>query len=269
MPRVLERTGGSDYRVLVGTGDLLPDAVFTDREGFADQAEGRYPHGVNEIGLLRRSGGALAEVQRGQVDPLSILFPTEGPGLADFYFTAPASKCSNRILGDAVASVVAEWPADRRLRILEVGAGTGSGTSVALPELPEGNFDYMFTDISAGFFAAAEERFADTGFPLEYRRLDIERNPADQGFELHAYDLVIAVNVLHATRDLGETPGTLPGFAGPIGTVDGAGKPAGPGLAGHDLGPTGWLVALRRRLPAQPRAGVARNVASSPDRRRF
>ena len=201
---ILERTE-SGYKVLVGAGELLPDEALADPEVFADRLLEARPHGSNEVGLLRRSGGALADGIRGDVDPLSILFPTEGPGATDYYFSAPASRASNRILADAVAATVANWPEERRLRILEVGAGTGSGTAVALPELPEGRFDYVFTDISAGFFAVAEDRFRDSGAPIEYRRLDIERDPGEQGFDLHAYDMVIAVNVLHATRDLQET----------------------------------------------------------------
>ncbi len=35
--------------------------------------------------------------------------------------------------------------------------------------------------------------------------LDIERDPAEQGFEGRRYDLVVAANVLHATRDLRQT----------------------------------------------------------------
>ena len=216
---LLEHAGDGDYRVAVAAGDPLPDEAFSAPEAFADQVEVWHPHGSNELGLLRRSGSALAEVLRGEVNPLSILFPREGPGAADFYFTAPASRASNRLLGDAVASAVAKWPADRRLRILEVGAGTGSGTSVVLSELPEGNFDYVFTDISAGFFAEAENRFRDSGAPLEYRALDIEREPAAQGYDLHAYDLVIAVNVLHATRNLGETLGHCRDLLAPSGQL--------------------------------------------------
>ena len=216
---ILERRGEGSYLALLGQDDPLPDAALSDPEAFADQSIERHPHGENELGLLRRSGSALSEVLLGNVDPLSILFPREGPGAADFYFTAPASRASNRLLGDAVAAAVATWPADRRLRILEVGAGTGSGTSVVLPQLPEGNFDYVFTDISAGFFADAEERFRDSGAPIQYRALDIERDPAAQGYELHAYDLVIAVNVLHATRDLPETLGHCRDLLAPSGQV--------------------------------------------------
>jgi acyl transferase domain-containing protein/NADPH:quinone reductase-like Zn-dependent oxidoreductase len=201
---VLERDG-SNYKVKIGTGDPLPDEALADSDAFNDRLTARHLHGAVELGLLRRSGGALAEVLQGDISPLSILFPREGPGIADYYFTAPASRATNRLLGEAVAAAVANWPEDRPLRILEVGAGTGSGTSVVLPELRPGNFTYMFTDISAGFFAEAENRFGDSGAHIEYRPLDIERNPGDQGFDPNAYDLVIAVNVLHATRNLGET----------------------------------------------------------------
>ena len=40
---------------------------------------------------------------------------------------------------------------------------------------------------------------------IEYLPLDIEADPTAQGFDFHGYDVVIAANVLHATRDLGET----------------------------------------------------------------
>ena len=202
---VLEDTADGGYTVAVGIGDPLPDEALIDPETFADKTAERYSHGHNELGLVRRSGNALADGLRGTVDILEILFRSEGPGVTEYYFSAPASRASNRLLGDAVAQAVRNWPDGRRLRVLEVGAGTGSATSVVLPELPAGQVDYMFTDISAGFFAEAERRFSDSGIPIEYRPLDIEKHPTNQGFELHSYDLIIAANVLHATRDLGET----------------------------------------------------------------
>ena len=73
------------------------------------------------------------------------------------------------------------------------------------PSFRSGGFDYTYTDISAGFFAEAERRFSDSDAPIEYRVLDIEVDPAAQGFKPHGYDLVIAANVLHATRYLPET----------------------------------------------------------------
>ena len=89
--------------------------------------------------------------------------------------------------------------------MLEVGARTGGTTGAVLGALAgEGRYEYTYTDISAGFFAGAEGRFGGEGASLVYRVLDIERDPVAQGFEAHGYDVVVAANVLHATRDLGE-----------------------------------------------------------------
>ena len=103
--------------------------------------------------------------------------------------------------------------------MIEVGAGTGSATASVLPQLPEGQFDYMYTDISAGFFAEAESRFGDGGGCIEYRPLDIEKDPIAQGFDAHAYDLIIASNVLHATRYLDETLGHCLSLLAPSGQL--------------------------------------------------
>ncbi|GKT53257.1 polyketide synthase [Colletotrichum tofieldiae] len=96
------------------------------------------------------------------------------------------------------------------LRVLEIGAGTGGLTARVLEGLRATAEDgemhgaYVFTDISAGFFAAAKERFKDWA-GVEYRTLDITRDPMAQGFEREGYDLVIASNVLHVTEDVTKT----------------------------------------------------------------
>ncbi|KAM7191535.1 Acyl transferase domain containing protein [Rhypophila sp. PSN 637] len=96
-----------------------------------------------------------------------------------------------------------------QMRILEIGAGTGGLTSRILPLLCSNNGgvrerlyqSYTFTDVSSGFFPAAQKRFADYE-GVEYKVLDISSDPLTQGFEEGSYDLIIASNVLHATPDL-------------------------------------------------------------------
>ncbi len=193
------------FVVEVGAQDTLPHEYLADPDSFAQQLRNKYPHGVNELGLLSRCGSSLADVLQGLEDPLGLLFSDEGPSAADLYLKAPASRAANNMLGDAVATAISKLPEDRPLRILEVGAGTGSATESILPLLLSGRFEYTFTDISAGFFTQAEVRLAEYAAPIEYRTLNIEADPAAQGFDAHGYDLLIAANVLHATRDLGET----------------------------------------------------------------
>ena len=204
---VLERAGGAggrSWRVVRGAGEGLPDAELEDPAALAAALGPRHPSGSVELGVLSRCGGALAEVLRGRVEPLGLLFDPAGPSVADLYRDAPAMRGINRWLSAAVAAMVSELPGERRLRVLEVGAGTGGTTGAVLRALPPGRFDYAYTDLSAGFFAGAQERFGAEA-PLEYRVLDIERDPAEQGFLSHGYDVVVAANVLHATRDMGET----------------------------------------------------------------
>lgn len=95
------------------------------------------------------------------------------------------------------------------LRILEVGAGTGGTTQTFLHELidPDGNpmySLYTFSDISAGFFPRARERFV-TAPNMDFRIFDISRGPLEQGFEAQTYDLILAANVVHATPVLQDT----------------------------------------------------------------
>ena len=201
---VLQETGDG-FTTLLGPEDQLPKIMPRDLEEFADRMAELYAHGQTEVGLFRRSGRALAGVLRGEEDALTLLFSSGEPTAADLYLKAPVARAANSMLADAVRKLVAQLPADRRLRVIEVGAGTGSATASVLPELPEGRFQYIYTDISAGFFAEAEARFGDGGGSIEYRPLDIERDPIAQGFDPHGYDLMIASNVLHATRYLGET----------------------------------------------------------------
>lgn len=62
---------------------------------------------------------------------------------------------------------------------------------------------YDFTDISTGFFDRAANLLSD--YSIDYRRLDIEKDAVDQGFEPHSYDIVLACNCLHATSKIRAT----------------------------------------------------------------
>ena len=95
------------------------------------------------------------------------------------------------------------------LRVLEVGAGTGGTTVSVLEDLTDKDGYslyslYSFTDVSAGFFPQARERFSYAS-NMDYRVFDISRDPIEQGFENASYDLILAPNVIHATPSLHQT----------------------------------------------------------------
>ncbi|GFG26862.1 lovastatin nonaketide synthase [Aspergillus udagawae] len=119
-----------------------------------------------------------------------------------FYKYDVETKTANYCLGDVVSQVVFRYP---RMKILEIGAGTGSATSATLARIGRSYHSYTFTDISVGFFEDAQQQFAEHGDHFLYQSLDITQDPTQQGFEDASYDLVIASNVLHATPSIRQT----------------------------------------------------------------
>ena len=140
---VVEENGRGLYRSGWRRGCVAGSPFPVIPSGFDQQMITRYSHGLTEIGLFRRSAAALIDVLRGEQDPLTLLFSSGEPTAADLYLKAPVARAANGLLADTVRALLANLPDDRRLRVLEVGAGTGSATASVLPELPEGRFDYV------------------------------------------------------------------------------------------------------------------------------
>lgn len=142
----------------------------------------------------------VQDVFLGMTNPLEVL--TRDGGLTAMY-----NMIRGRVTCKEFLSLCAH--ANPTLRILEVGAGTGATTQDVLDSLKSDDgrpmySHYCFTDISPGFFSAAKERFA--GYSnMQYKVLDISKDPKEQGFETGYYDLVVASNVLHATPSLNDT----------------------------------------------------------------
>jgi SAM-dependent methyltransferase len=64
---------------------------------------------------------------------------------------------------------------------------------------------YDVTDITSGFFDKVQRKAEAWGNLVRYKKLDIEKDPEDQGFEIEQYDLIISANVLHATTNMRRT----------------------------------------------------------------
>lgn len=216
-------------RVLEGAGIVAAESVDTwrvvsdrpaaDPAPRADALIRTYaPHDA-ELTVTARCGNRLADVLRGAADPLEVLFPGGDTGAqARIYRDTPIAKSFNGAIRELVRRHVAEWPASRPLRILEIGAGTGGTTAHVLEALPDDRVEYTFTDIGRSFVNRARDTFGQRPF-MRFEVLDIDREPAEQGFAAGSYDLIIASNVLHATRDLRVTLDRVRTLLAPGGTL--------------------------------------------------
>ncbi|GAA2213969.1 hypothetical protein GCM10009850_094330 [Nonomuraea monospora] len=154
----------------------------------------RHPAFAGEVAVAARMGRHLAALLRGEHDPAELLRqPSHG--------VAPASRFTERLARALLGQIVAAWPGDRPLRVLEIGGGTGATTAALLPLLPPRLTRYTFTDPDPLALTAARHRFSGAGF-LDYQRLDLGTDPTPQGLTTGACDVVIAADTLHTARDL-------------------------------------------------------------------
>jgi epothilone polyketide synthase E len=168
---------------------------------------------------IERSGDMLTNVVTGKTAALETLFPGGSSHTANWLYKDSAlSRYHNAIATAVVREFSHDWPDDQPLRVLEVGAGTGSTTESIIRQLPGKQTVYAFTDVSDFFLAQARTRFAAYPF-LRYGLLDLETDPADQGFEPDSFDVIIAANVLHATRNLNETIANVRSLLAPGGLL--------------------------------------------------
>jgi emericellamide synthase (highly reducing iterative type I polyketide synthase) len=145
-----------------------------------------------------RLGPHLSKILTRETHPLSLLVPDNL--LGRLYNSERSNRCTAQI-----ARYCNELGKQKPgLRVLEVGAGTASATLPILQALSGSGIRsvsrYDFTDISPGFFESAKQCLGDLVDVVEFKVLDVERDPKEQGFEPASYDLIIAGNVIHATR---------------------------------------------------------------------
>jgi acyl transferase domain-containing protein/acyl carrier protein/protein-L-isoaspartate O-methyltransferase len=167
----------------------------------------QFPALQAELMLVRQCGERLAEVLKGELDPLEAIFPQGSLTTAEhLYQDAPSYRIYNILAQKAVAMALEALPEDKTVRILEVGGGTGGMTAYVLRKLPPSRTEYVFSDVTQLLTAQAEQKFHEFPF-VQYRLLDIEADPLAQGYEPHSFDMILASDVLHATRDLRDTLG--------------------------------------------------------------
>lgn len=202
LDRLLEILAESGATVRNGSGWRVTRAPdLRDPKPEAQRLADDYPSLRALFGMHDRCGARLADVLTGRCDPLSLLFSEdEASSAAMIYQDTPPARVANAIAADAIAGLLAATPPGRALRILEIGAGTGGTTASILPQLPPERCEYVFTDVSGQFLKWAEEKFRAYPF-VRYHMLNIEEDPREQGFAAGQFDVVLAANVLHATRN--------------------------------------------------------------------
>jgi pyochelin synthetase len=182
------------------------------RTGIAGRYAAWLERALNQLtarGLLVRRGPAWGTLRPLKADPAGeqlAAILTERVHSAELYADPAVPELYERIFGGCHQALAAAFsvllgrlPADRPLRILEVGAGYGTATRHLLPLLPVGRATYRFTDVSRFFLDRAAETFSNVP-SLEFGLLDLDRPAAAQGVPPGSIDIIVAASVLHDAR---------------------------------------------------------------------
>ena len=157
--------------------------------------------------MVCRIGRSLIGILRQEIAPLELMLQDQL--LYRYYQEALHIGSSYQQVHHIVDLFAHKNP---QAKVLEIGGGTGGCTQHVLQALGGGDTDrearfshYDFTDVSVNFFDEARSRFSAWGDIIGYRKLDIETDLVDQGYEEGTYDLIVACQVLHATKNIDTT----------------------------------------------------------------
>lgn len=195
--RLLDFSDRTVRRVAQGDHPTVPKEAVGDSNAYIRSLIAKYHHRadmellevINEhlIPEMRRNGSMIEHMLDG--------------GLLDRFYEE-CFEAANVWIARVLKQISHRYP---RMRLFEIGAGTGGATRFILPQLGDAFASYTFTDISAGFLERASDRFATYADRMVYRTYNMENPPPDQGFEEGAYDIVLASNAVHATGKIEET----------------------------------------------------------------
>lgn len=160
------------------------------------------PELAAKTGLTERMIEALPAILSGRTKATAVMFPG-----GSFELVEPAYRgnATADYFNDVTAGAVRAEADARRdgIRLLEIGAGTGSTSERVFAQLKGRDLaEYRYTDVSKAFLIDAERRFAGHVPNVSFTTFDVEREPGAQGLATGDYDIVIANNVLHATKDI-------------------------------------------------------------------
>ncbi|PKX89979.1 bifunctional monooxygenase/methyltransferase psoF [Aspergillus novofumigatus IBT 16806] len=155
---------------------------------------------ISKLGIegevIARMGPEIVNILTGKTHALAHIMRDD---LLFRVYLSDEGRRANRYMAEYARILTSQR---RELRILEIGAGTGAplrkSSTYAAPTASH-------SVPNTCFFNAAKTTLKKWEPLLTFKVLNIEDDPASQGFEEHTYDLIVAANVIHATARLTNT----------------------------------------------------------------
>lgn len=204
-----------------GTSSLGPDSQKWALDGSEERQRHLAATASQSVDgeLLCRLGPLLAYILRGKLSAVELM--EEGGLQQKYYANAVRLAPSLGQLSTLLRRVAHKNPG---ARVLEIGAGAGAAATrrileaLGTPQTPL-VASWHVTEASPESLEVARTELADWADLLEFTQLDIEKDPAKQNFTPASYDIVIASQALHVTRNVATAVANVRSLLKPGGTL--------------------------------------------------
>ncbi|HVU25272.1 MAG TPA: SDR family NAD(P)-dependent oxidoreductase [Opitutus sp.] len=178
-------------------------------------------HGIAR--LVEHCTQHYAEALSGKIPAITVIYPEGRSDLLEETARENARHTNKDVyiglLQEAIERKLAAANG-RTLRVLEAGVGDGLLAGKIAPGLKGRNVEYVATDLGRTFVAKAEKAARAAGLDfLQFGVLDISCDPTTQGFARGSFDVIVCLDVIHATPRLAETLGHLRTLLAPGGLL--------------------------------------------------
>jgi SAM-dependent methyltransferase len=166
------------------------------------------PGNAATLDLLDHAASLYKIVATGEKSGDQNLFGPQGvPLWLNYFHNDNLTYAVNNWLGGIAAAD--RFPSKTKLRVLEIGAGTGSATEILLRLFGERDLlprleRYVVTEPNAYFRRCNQRKLTAEypNLPLEWATVDLDLPWSEQGIAPGEFDLVYAVNVMHISKNL-------------------------------------------------------------------
>ncbi|TQR45256.1 methyltransferase domain-containing protein [Paenibacillus popilliae] len=169
---------------------------------FSDEQSTFMPY----VELLLHCSSQYGRIFQGDIPANEVLYPNGEFTMVDDVDKRLPQASKRFIYGEILARIIKDMvhTKKKKVRILEIGAGTGELTYKIMKRLTNSDHvEYYFTDIGQSFVATAKFEAQKSGNRMmKFAKLDISSDIERQGFYANRFDIIIGYDVLQATESV-------------------------------------------------------------------
>lgn len=186
-----------------GQWSVIVDADLPSPETLWQTLLNDFPAYLPQLTLMGRVGQQLPALLCGEADALKLLDELKHSPVAEVrYHDDPIYLGMRLALEEIFRNLAAGWPASRRLRILEITAGSSELPKILTGSLPEDRFDYVLALPDEAMQARQQIEYQeDTGIVVARYEPATLRLTADRQLP-DTFDVIVLHHALHRTNNL-------------------------------------------------------------------